>query len=196
MLAGNIIFPVYNPTFESFLERCTGCSDASQSLPERCFICGANPARSWLLGLYKNQEGGGTKVFWVSVANGLVHSGVLIFLSHAFTRLDLHLIDPTANPRSYFELFAAEMIVVGEVIAAELFGIYLYASSRWLNINQNDAYSSMRRNSHRHFVRIRILDNELTLFPIALDTIPKRQQWRLNDKKTGSPAPAFYRQNR
>jgi hypothetical protein len=88
-------------------------------------------------------------------------------------------------------LFAAEMIVVGGVIAAALFGGYLYASSRWWNLNHNDAFSSMRLDSHRNFLRIRIKDDELTIYPIGLDRVPRRHEWRFNTQRAGTPPPVY-----
>jgi hypothetical protein len=147
-----------------------------------------------LLGFWtytKQQEGGGAKVLLVSLANGIIHATALIILACAFSRLDHRFLDPATHPRSYFFLYAAEMIVIGGAIAAEIFGLYLYISSRWLNLNHNDAFSSMRRDSHRHFVRIRIRENEITLYPICLDRVPKREDWRRNAANQGSPPPAF-----
>src|SRR5207253_2175123 len=66
-----------------------------------------------------------------------------------------------------------------------------FISSGWLNLNHNDAFSSMRRNSHRHFVRMRLCGDELTLFPVGLDDIPKRDHWRENTSELGSPPPYF-----
>lgn len=192
MLAGNFIFPIYNPTFSLVLGTVywlLGCF--TTFFPRDALFVAPILLILGFWGYTKNQEGGGRKVFWVSAGNGVIHAATAIFLTHLLSRLDHHFINPAVHPRSYFLLFAAEMILVGGVIAAELFGIYLYGSSRWLNLNQNDAYSSMRRDSHRHFVRIRIRDNELMLFPIALDQVPMRGDWTTNDVKSGSPAPAF-----
>jgi len=94
-------------------------------------------------------------------------------------------------PRFAFVLFGVEMIVVGGLLAGFLFGLYLYASSRWWNLNHNDAFSSMRRDSHRGFLRLRIKGDEVTIYPIGLDRVPTRSEWRVNAEKTGSPPPAY-----
>ena len=36
-----------------------------------------------------------------------------------------------------------------------------------------------------------IKDDEVTLYPIGLDQIPKRDEWRLNAEKKGSPPPVY-----
>jgi hypothetical protein len=83
------------------------------------------------------------------------------------------------------------MIVFGGLVAGALFGIYLYASSRWWNQNHNDAYSAMRLDSHRNFLRIRVQNDTLTIYPIGLDRVPKRHEWRMNTARIGSPPPAY-----
>lgn len=96
--------------------------------------------------------------------------------------------------KDYFAAIARGMsdnAVVGGVIAAALFGGYLYASSRWWNLNHNDAFSSMRLDSHRNFLRLRIKDDELTFYPIGLDRVPRRHEWRFNTERAGTPPPVY-----
>lgn len=83
------------------------------------------------------------------------------------------------------------MASVGFLVGGFLFGAYLYVSSRFLNMNQNDAFSAMRLDTHRNFLRIRIKGDEVTIYPIGLTRIPKRAEWKFNDKKLGNPAPIY-----
>jgi hypothetical protein len=95
--------------------------------------------------------------------------------------------DTAQWPRLNFALFAGEMIGLGGLVAAELFGIYLYISSGYLDMNHNDAFSSMRRDTHRNFIRIRVTDEGLTLYPIGLTRVPHRNEWQ----KSAVPGPAY-----
>lgn len=81
--------------------------------------------------------------------------------------------------------------MVGSVVAGVLFGLYLYISSRCFNLNHNDAFSAMRLDSHRHFLRMRIAGDAVTLYSIALDRVPERHEWRRNDGTHGQPAPVY-----
>ena len=139
----------------------------------------------------KRQEGGSLKVLALSAMNAILHSVAVLVIALVFSRLNARYIDLAAWPRLSFLLFAAEMIVVGGLIGGALFGLYLYASSRWWNQNHNDAFSAMRLYSHRNFLRIRIQDDQVTVYPIGLDRIPRRHEWRMNAARAGSPAPAF-----
>jgi hypothetical protein len=77
------------------------------------------------------------------------------------------------------------------LVAGALFGLYLYASSRWWNQNHNDAYSAMRLDGHRNFLRMRIKNDEVVIYPIGLERVPKRREWRINRAGIGSPPPVY-----
>jgi hypothetical protein len=70
-------------------------------------------------------------------------------------------------------------------------GLYLYVASHWWRLNHNDAFSAMRRDSHRNFLRLQIKGDEVTIYPVGLDRSPRRREWRENTARAGSPAPAF-----
>jgi hypothetical protein len=65
------------------------------------------------------------------------------------------------------------------------------ADGRWWNLNHNDAFSAMRLDSHRNFLRLRIKDDAVTIYPIGLDRVPPRNEWRRNAERRGSPPPAY-----
>ena len=192
MLGGNFAFPFYNPSFGTVLGAVYWTLGwIAIFFPNDAWVIA--PVLLWFgfWGYTKKQEGGGLKVLAVSAANGIIHGFALITLAHLFRDINPSILDPGHWPRLSFALFAAEMIGIGGMIAAEIFGVYLYFSSGWLDLNHNDAFSSMRRDSHRHFIRIRIKDDEVTLYPVGLDKIPERGQWQPNVSKAGIPAPKF-----
>jgi hypothetical protein len=82
--------------------------------------------------------------------------------------------------------------LVGSPLAGTLFGLNLLVTCRYFDINHNDAFSAMKLDSHRHFLRIRILGDTLQVYPIALDRVPKRHEWRENPaRKTDRSASVF-----
>jgi hypothetical protein len=84
---------------------------------------------------------------------------------------------------SYFFLFAAEMILLGGVAAGFVWGIYLLLTCGTAGIHDNDAFSAMRLGRYRHFLRLRIEGEELTIYPIGLDRPPSRKGWEWNQKR-------------
>ena len=49
----------------------------------------------------------------------------------------------------------------------------------------------MRRDSHKNFLRLRIKDDTVTVYPIGLDRSPARHEWQFNTNETGTPAPVY-----
>ena len=139
----------------------------------------------------KRQEGESLKVLAVSLGNGIVHGMIAISFALLCLWINSKVLTPQEWPRVATVLFAAEMVVGGGILAAALFGLYLYVLSRWFKLNHNDAFSAMRLDSHRNFLRLRITDDEVAIFPIGLDRVPRRREWRENTGHLGSPAPAF-----
>ncbi|UGA47782.1 metallophosphoesterase [Bradyrhizobium quebecense] len=133
----------------------------------------------------KRTEGASAKVGWVSATNGIAHSLTLIACAWVFNHFNAFFVDSSSWPRLTFLLFGTEMIGAGGVVAAELFGAYLYVSSAYLDMNHNDAFSSMRRDTHRNFIRMKIVGEELTLYPIGLTKIPARDAWAKNPTNVG-----------
>jgi hypothetical protein len=81
---------------------------------------------------------------------------------------------------------------LGRWIAGKIFGWNLLLTCRHLDINHNDAFSALKLDSHRHFLRMRILGDTLTIFPIRLDRVPTRDQWRENpERRTNRFASVF-----
>ena len=192
ILKGNFKFVTYNPGFAVLLGFFY-------------WVLGLLSVRLWWDGLYvipivlfigfwmytKRQEGGSLKVLALSAMNAIAHAIAVMLLALVFRHLNAGYFDPAAWPRLSFILFAIEMVVFGGLVAGALFGIYLYASSRWLNQNHNDAYSAMRLDSHRNFLRMRIHSDEVTVYPVGLDRVPKRRGWRINTMRRGSPPPVY-----
>jgi len=192
ILKGNFKFVTYNPGFAVLLGFFY-------------WVLGLLSVHLWWDGLYvipivlligfwiytKRQEGGSLKVLALSVMNAIVHAIAVMSLAIVFRQLNAGYFDSATWPRLSFILFAIEMIVFGGLVAGALFGLYLYVSSRWLNQNHNDAYSAMRLDSHRNFLRMRIRDDEITVYPIGLDRTPRRREWRMNTTRRGSPPPVY-----
>ena len=53
--------------------------------------------------------------------------------------------------------------------------------------------SAMRLDSHRHFLRLKIKDGEVTVYAVGLDKVPSRDQWKGNSKAApgDTKEPAF-----
>lgn len=90
----------------------------------------------------------------------------------------------------YLSLFA---FTLGRWAAGHIFGLSLLITCRLLNLNHNDAFSAMKLYSHRHFLRLRIIGDTVTVFPIKLEKVPDRAQWKYNPKHEREKCPSVFR---
>jgi hypothetical protein len=79
------------------------------------------------------------------------------------------------------------VFTLGRWAAGHIFGRTLLITCRRYGINNNDAFSAMKLDSYRNFLRLRIVGDTLTVFPIGLDKVPERHQWRENPKHKTDP---------
>lgn len=192
MLAGNFGFAAYNPAFAMVLGSLYWLvALAGSFLPVDIYYIAPALFFAGFWAYTRKQEGAGAKIWLVSAVNGLAHCLGVLLTAAIVSWFNGRFVDLGAWPRLSFWLYGAEMTAVGGLIAGTLFGVYLYVTSRWLNMNHNDAFSSMRRDSHRHFLRLRIQDDKITVFPVGLTKIPRRDEWRVNAANLGTPSPAY-----
>jgi hypothetical protein len=78
---------------------------------------------------------------------------------------------------------AALMVVVGGLIGGLIWGLSLFLANRVFKTQHDNAFSILRHQNCKHFLRMRITPSELTIYPIALRKVPWRNGWRkANDK--------------
>jgi hypothetical protein len=115
----------------------------------------------------------------------LVHSAAHFAAICAATRFSTNLnaawFGNDLTPWLWWPLFFLEMVVAGGIVGGLIFGVSLILGSGIANIAHNDAFSAMRLDSYRHFLRIKIEGSKLTIFPIGLDRVPRRSGWRKSD---------------
>src|SRR4051794_100881 len=61
------------------------------------------------------------------------------------------------------------------------------------NMDHNDAFGAMRLGLYRHFLRLSIKDDQLTIYSVGIDKTPSRDQWldnpEVNDKRASRIIP-------
>jgi hypothetical protein len=133
-----------------------------------------------MLGYFGYQEGWKRlKVYVSSLMHSSAHFVALVVLALVFGALNREL--GLQGIWAWFFALAAELISFGAIFGGFIFGLNLLVTCGWADMNHNDAFSAMRLDSHRHFLRMRFdTDGSITIFPIALETVPKRKAWALN----------------
>ena len=104
--------------------------------------------------------------------HGLAHAaaawGLLVLTRNAAERLGIS--DPLA-----FEAFSgAFMFLAGGFVGCLLMGVYLLISLNVFGRHSNEAFSSLRIEDYKNFLRFHIAkDGTLTIFPIGLERVPR-----------------------
>ena len=135
------------------------------------------------------------KFKWGAVASNIVHAALHFAAICGLSSLVLWfypIVFPAVQTHWFFWALALLPIIpIGAHIAAFIFGLNLYLTCRFCGRNNNDAFSAMKLNSHRHFVRIHIDGDNLTLYPIGIDRVPTRDEWRVNSQR-GASSPSIF----
>jgi hypothetical protein len=139
------------------------------------------------------QEKFSVRVIALSAAHAFAHFAAVIGLSFVAAWLG-DLISPVDQWHwlAWLAFVAAIIVPTGGVIAGTLFGLNLLVTCLCFGINQNDAFSSMKLDSHRHFLRIRILGDTLHVYPVALDRVPRRDEWKENPLRKSDPSVSVF----
>ena len=132
---------------------------------------------------------------WVRMTMAVLHwwahilmmIGLYIVFKHVNTGLVaavsplLGVDNPDANAwAQFFRVFLLppiEMVFIGAFGAGLVWGGYLTISCLF-NQHCDDAFSSMRVDRFKHFLRLKIEQDKLTIYPIGLEKVPSRKSWR------------------
>ena len=137
-----------------------------------------------LVSYTRYQEKSDSGAVWgTSLAHALAHSVAVIALASLFTAFNAQYFPPAGkwyDVWTWLGLLLIEMGVAGGIVGSFLFGLNLLVTCLGFNLNHNDAFSAMRLDTYRHFLRIRITEGEVKLYAIGLDEVPSRDGWETN----------------
>lgn len=124
------------------------------------------------------------RIYFSSLAHGLAHWVALVWLTRHFEKFNRDTLglstDQWHGVWQWFFALGVEMIPAGLLVGGFIFGLNLLITCMCWDMNHNDAFSSNRLECYKHFLRLKIKDDEVTVYPIGLRTPPKRSAWRIN----------------
>ena len=93
--------------------------------------------------------------------------------------------------------YYGESVVLGAVVGSFILGVYLFVSIDVMGRHSNEAFSSLRIQDYKQWLRLRIdASGALTIYAIAIDRVPRRwraqqrngeQTWVANDARATPP---------
>jgi hypothetical protein len=78
-------------------------------------------------------------------------------------------------------LRGAGVFLAGCLVGSTLWGLYLYISVNVFKRHSNEAFSSLRIQDYKSFVRMRLTASTLTLYPLGLQKTPRNRHWTWSD---------------
>jgi hypothetical protein len=130
----------------------------------------------------------------LAALHSAVHFLVLLGITYSLSRLDAQFWSLRINGPWWAWLIelGVPTVLLGGLTAGLIFGANLFFTCRFADMNHNDAFSAMRLNSFRHFLRIKILGDQITVYPIGIDRVPKRDEWRDNPANAQDPTAPYF----
>lgn len=119
---------------------------------------------------------------WVlGLIHGVAQLAAFYFLVWLISRINLfyfremNLFDWNWNIDSVAQVFtfSVEMIIFGGILSGLVFGIYLIVCTLVFNVQDNEAYSSLRLTGYKNFLRMHISEKGLEIYPIGVEKIVK-----------------------
>jgi hypothetical protein len=143
------------------------------------FVCVA--ALLWTA-LFKYADG---RKAWTRTALGTVHTlfhlSLILALTAVFIPVNIGWIGLSPAGLSYWATTLAEFLVAG-FAGGFIWGLYLLVTCFVGGRHSNDAFSAMRLGDYKNFLRMRIKNDELVVYPIGLDAPPRRDGWMVNSR--------------
>ena len=77
-----------------------------------------------------------------------------------------------------FLLYSLLFVLLGGLIGAFIFGLYWAIMSSVFARHADDAFGALGLRHYKHFLRMHFEPGRLTIYPIAIDAVPGRKDWR------------------
>ncbi len=87
-----------------------------------------------------------------------------------------------------FVLYPLQIILLGGIAGGFVWGLYWTFCSVFLRMHAEDAFAALRIKHYKNFLRLRIDENGLTIYPIGVDRVPTWRFWVARDKARAVPA--------
>lgn len=199
----NFLFLLFNPSFGvltaalylltawSVMEDLSvfGISQWPQALKASVKAAMLNPfAVFWILAVF-----GGFWLFtdthsrayrWIAgTLHGLAHLTAVFLIGWFATYLSVYYQPPF---QSFWQLILVFVLIVGLgwIVGSTIMGVYLYVSLNWFGRHSNEAFSSLKIQGWKNFLRMKIdSDGTLWIYPIGLKTVPTK--WKHWKRRTG-----------
>ena len=194
LLLRNILFAVYNPAFSLMLGLFygvlglywMGASAPGSVILTYVFFYAGFGAYSY----YMNQM---PRALVTSAFHALAHTLALSLILKCLVPFLEPIIGEFSYSWTWWTVLLLWSVPLGGIVAGTLFGIGMLINCWKFNMDNNDAFGAMRLGLYRHFLRLKIKEDQLTIYAIGIDETPSRNQWldnpNVDDKRASRIIP-------
>ncbi|MBK9156400.1 MAG: metallophosphoesterase [Chloracidobacterium sp.] len=135
----------------------------------------------WLL-LFKTADiASQGRKYIVGTLHSMAHIAVILFGTAFVSASVVNLKSiPVFGDDLYFFALLLGMVLIG-FGGGFIWGSYLALASYCWGDEPNSAFSAMRLDNFRHFLRLKVEKDQLTIYPVGIDDAPKRSDWEMNE---------------
>jgi hypothetical protein len=131
-----------------------------------------------------------TPVVVLGLIHGLLHVLLALFVIWLYSYLNQFVNRITGWP-GLLNLFpfvggVVLMYGIGGILGGFLTGLYLIAANGIFKVHDNEAFSAIRHQDHKNFLRMHISSRAITLYPIGITRVPR--QWQEASGTGASPS--------
>lgn len=115
----------------------------------------------------------------LGVLHGIAHVTLMLCSIWLFTYFNFNVLHVDEEHHIILDavLTTAELFFVGGFMACVLTGLYLLLSNLVFGIHDNEAFSAMKIEGYKNFLRFHIKDDKLTIYPVGVKKVSK---WKSN----------------
>jgi hypothetical protein len=87
----------------------------------------------------------------------------------------------SAEPNTVRELvgllYPLQMVLVGGLLGGLIWGCYWVVTGLFGRMHAEDAFAALRIQDYKNFLRIKLEPDQVTIYPIGLDRVPRKADW-------------------
>jgi hypothetical protein len=106
--------------------------------------------------------------------HGLLHLSLALLLLWCMARVNLHSLQLSVDELRQILLFIVETALVGGVLGGMLYGVWIIITNMLFRWHGEDAFSAQSIPDYKSFLRLRIDNTGLTLYPLKIETVCRR----------------------
>lgn len=122
----------------------------------------------------------------LSTPHATAHMITIFCLVSILPTLNMKHLDLQPGTLLYFSVYHLELILGGGILGGIIWGLYLVIVNFTTGLHNNDAFSAMRLDSYKNFLRLCLKGDQLTIYPVGLEKSPNRHDWLENQKATNT----------